>query len=225
MNKKLCEGIVYLLVLSQAVLLSALATDGLPHFYADNIDTADSDPFGVQNKDVEQWITQSTTSVSETIKNKTNAADYVKNYAHSYSQSLGNQYIAGGNALSPSARFRGGITLDDNFKFKSVDADLLIPVYETTSSILFGQLGLRTHDKSSFDGRAFLNTGIGYRHDVDSWMLGINAFVDSDVKNNNVRGSVGAEAFRGYLSFAGNYYFLLTDWKESKAHDLHDDGE
>ncbi|MEG2665323.1 MAG: inverse autotransporter beta domain-containing protein, partial [Hafnia sp.] len=223
MNKKLREGLVYSLVFSQVLLPTAFATGGLPYL-GNNADVADADPFGVANKDVEQWIAQSTTSVSEAIKNKTNVADYAKNYAHGYSQSLGNHYIAEGvKALSPSARFRGGITLDDSFKFKSVDADLLVPVYETTSSILFGQLGLRTHDKSSFDGRTFLNTGVGYRHDVNSWMLGINAFVDSDVKNNNVRGSVGAEAFRDYLSFAGNYYFPLTDWKESKAQDLHDE--
>ena len=223
MNKKLCEGIVYSLVFSQAVFPVALATEGLPYLN-NNPGIVDSDPFGIANKEVEQWIAQSTTSVSEAIKNKTNVADYAKNYAHSYSQSLGNQYLNEGvKALSPSARFRGGVTLDDDFKFKSVDADLLVPVYETTSSILFGQLGMRTHDKSSFDGRTFLNTGIGFRHDVDNWMLGINAFVDSDIKNNNVRGSMGAEAFRDYLSFAGNYYFPLTDWKESKAHDLHDE--
>lgn len=223
MNKKLYEGIVYSLVLSQMLLPTALARESLPHLSVDS-DTNGGDPFGVANQDVEKWIAQSTTSVTEAIKNKTNVADYAKNYAHSYSQSLGNQYLAEGvKTLSPSARFRGGITLDEDFKFKSVDADLLVPVYETTSSILFGQLGLRTHEKSSFDGRTFLNTGIGYRHDVNRWMLGVNAFVDSDVKNNNVRGSVGAEAFRDYLSFAGNYYFPLTDWKESKAHDLHDE--
>lgn len=223
MNKKLREGLVYSLVFSQVLLPTALAMEGLPHLQTD-AGTTDADPFGVANKDVGQWIAQSTTSVSEAIKNKTNVADYAKNYAHGYSQSLGNHYIAEGvKTLSPSARFRGGITLDDDFKFKSVDADLLVPVYETTSSILFGQLGLRTHDKSSFDGRTFLNTGVGYRHDVNSWMLGINAFVDSDIKNNNVRGSIGAEAFRDYLSFAGNYYFPLTDWKESKAHYLHDE--
>lgn len=223
MNKKLYEGIVYSLVLSQMLLPTALARESLPHLSVDS-DTNGGDPFGVANQDVEKWIAQSTTSITEAIKNKTNVADYAKNYAHSYSQSLGNQYLAEGvKTLSPSARFRGGITLDEDFKFKSVDADLLVPVYETTSSILFGQLGLRTHEKSSFDGRTFLNTGIGYRHDVNRWMLGVNAFVDSDVKNNNVRGSVGAEAFRDYLSFAGNYYFPLTDWKESKAHDLHDE--
>lgn len=223
MNKKLCEGIVYSLVLSQVLLPTALATDSLPHLSAD-ADTNGGDPFGVADKDVEKWIAQSTTSVTEALKNKTNMADYAKNYAHSYSQSLGNQFISEGvKAISPSARFRGGITLDEDFKFKSVDVDLLVPVYETTSSILFGQLGLRTHEKSSFDGRTFLNTGIGYRHDVGDWMLGVNAFVDSDIKNNNVRGSLGVEAFRDYLSFAGNYYFPLTDWKESKAHDLHDE--
>ncbi|ELK1751077.1 inverse autotransporter beta domain-containing protein [Salmonella enterica] len=220
MKKTLCQGVVYSVVLSQALLPGALATGGLPHLYADNRDKSDS----AQNRDIGQWIAGGSIQASEAIKNNVNMADYARSYAHSYSQSLGNQYLSEGvNALSPSARFRGGITLDEDFRFKSVDADLLMPVHETTSSILFGQLGLRTHDKSSFDGRTFLNTGIGYRHDVNRWMLGVNAFVDSDIKNNNLRGSLGAEAFRDYLSFAGNYYFPLTDWKASKAHELHDE--
>lgn len=220
MKKTLCQGVVYSVVLSQALLPGALATGGLPHLYADNTDNADA----AQNRDIRQWIAGGSIQASEAIKNNVNMADYARNYAHGYSQSLGNQYLSEGvNALSPSARFRGGITLDEDFRFKSVDADLLMPVHETTSSILFGQLGLRTHDKSSFDGRTFLNTGIGYRHDVNRWMLGVNAFVDSDIKNNNLRGSLGAEAFRDYLSFAGNYYFPLTDWKTSKAHELHDE--
>ncbi|EIP0297680.1 inverse autotransporter beta domain-containing protein [Salmonella enterica] len=220
MKKTLCQGVVYSVVLSQALLPGALATGELPHLYADNTDKADP----AQNRDIGQWIAGGSIQASEAIKNNVNMADYARNYAHSYSQSLGNQYLSEGvSALSSSARFRGGITLDEDFRFKSVDADLLIPVHETTSSILFGQLGLRTHDKSSFDGRTFLNTGIGYRHDVNRWMLGVNAFVDSDIKNNNIRGSLGAEAFRDYLSFAGNYYFPLTDWKASKAHELHDE--
>lgn len=223
MHKRLREGMVYSLVLSQVLFPVALATEGLPYLNAD-VDTTDADPSGPAQKEIEQWIAQGATTVSGAIKNKTNMADYARNYAQSYSQSLGNQYIAEGvKVLSPSARFRGGITLDEDFKFKSVDADLLVPIYETTSSIMFGQLGLRTHDKSSFDGRTFLNTGIGYRRDINSWMLGINTFIDSDIKNNNVRGSLGAEAFRDYLSFSGNYYFPLTGWKESKAHDLHDE--
>lgn len=223
MNKNFRKCIVYSLAFSKALVPTALASDNLPRLYSEGMET-DKDLQGAQKKEIEQWIAQGAVSASEQIKNKTNMADYAKNYVHNYSQSLGNHYFNEGvKALSPTARFRGGVTLDENFKFKSVDADLLIPVYETTSSILFGQLGLRTHDKSSFDGRTFINTGVGYRYDVDSWMLGVNAFVDSDIKHNNIRGSLGAEAFRDYLSFAGNYYFPLTDWKESNAHNLHDE--
>lgn len=223
MNKNLRKYIVYSLAFSKALVPTALASDNLPRLYSEGMET-DKDLQGAQKKEIEQWIAQGAVSASEKIKNRTNMADYAKNYVHNYSQSIGNHYFNEGvKALSPTARFRGGVTLDENFKFKSIDADLLIPVYETTSSILFGQLGLRTHDKSSFDGRTFLNTGVGYRYDVDSWMFGVNAFVDSDIKHNNIRGSLGAEAFRDNLSFSGNYYFPLTDWKESKVHDLHDE--
>lgn len=223
MNIKLRDGLIYTFALSHALLPVALATEGLPGI-DHNPGQGSETPSELENTDLEKWFAKSTTSVSEAIKNKTDINDYARNYAHSYSQSLGNQYFSDGvKALSPLSRFRGGMTLDEDFKFRSVDADLLVPVYETTSSILFGQLGLRTHDKSSYDGRTFLNTGIGYRHDVNHWMLGVNAFVDSDIKNSNVRGSLGVEAFRDYLSFSGNYYFPLTDWKTSKAHDLHDE--
>lgn len=223
MNRTFSRYLVYSVAVSQAFIPVVLATERLPQI-SNDFEIGNETSSDMESKEVERWLASTSVTVSDTLKNKSDVTDYARNYAHSYSQSLGNQYLGEGiRSLSPTARFRGGVTLDDDFKFKSVDADLLMPVYETTSSILFGQLGLRTHDKSSFDGRTFLNTGIGYRHDVNSWMLGVNAFVDSDIKHNNIRGSLGTEAFRDNLSFAGNYYFPLTDWKESKAHDLHDE--
>ncbi|MDQ4429029.1 inverse autotransporter beta domain-containing protein [Yokenella regensburgei] len=223
MNELVSRSLVYSIAISQAFIPVVLATEKLPQI-SNDFDVGNEKSSDMVNKEVERWLASNSITVSNAIKNTSDVTDYARSYAHSYSQSLGNLYLSEGvRTLSPAARFRGGVTLDENFEFKSVDADLLIPIYETTSSILFGQLGLRTHDKSSFDGRTFLNTGVGYRHDVDSWMLGINVFVDSDVKYNNIRGSLGAEVFRDNLSFAGNYYFPLTDWKESKAYELYDE--
>ncbi|POT23931.1 invasin [Citrobacter freundii] len=209
-------------MLMQTVLPASLSAGTLPHMGFDEPDTS----AGLSSKDdeLERWMAQSSASLAGVIESRAHAGDYISGYARQMAESQGNQYLGDAvRALSPSARLRGGVSLDEDFRFKSVEADLLIPVHESTSSILFGQLGLRTHDKSSFDGRTFFNTGIGYRQDVNRWMLGLNAFVDTDIKNNHVRGSLGAEAFRDYVSFAGNYYFPLTDWKASTYHDLHDE--
>ncbi|AJI96202.1 hypothetical protein BD65_1439 [Yersinia ruckeri] len=227
MNLKACKGIIYSLVTSQVLLPVSLSANGLPSLYsADELISQENKPRDQNkgDKEVEQWLAQKTVSVSNILKSDEGVGKYAKGILLQYPESIGNEYINEGvKFFAPSAKFRGGIKLTDGFEFKSADADLLIPFYESTSSILFGQLGLRTHDKSSFDGRTFVNTGLGYRHDVNGWMFGVNTFIDTDIKNNNVRGSLGAEAFRDYLSFAGNYYFPLTGWKESKAQELHDE--
>lgn len=63
----------------------------------------------------------------------------------------------------PEIIFRGGVNLEDGAKYRSSEFDMFIPVEETTSSLLFGQLGFRDHDSSSFDGRTYVNVGVGYR--------------------------------------------------------------
>lgn len=229
MKSKAYNGGIYSLVISQVLLSFNLSANSLPSLYGDN----DSSSFEMKDKvkdkaDVERWFSQQAISVSNALESDDGAKGYVKGYVndylHQYSEARGNEYLNDGvGYLAPSAKLRGGITLTDEFKFKSIDADILIPFTESSTDILFGQVGLRTHDKNSFDGRTFVNTGLGYRYDVSEWMLGVNAFIDTDIKNNNVRGSLGAEAFRDYLSFSGNYYFPLTDWKESKAQELHDE--
>lgn len=225
MKSKIYKGIIYSLVTSQVLLPASLSANGLPSLYGDNeLLSSEKKSKANDSEEVEQWLAQQSLSVSNALKSDDGAKGYAKDVLRQYPETIGNEYLSEGvKYFAPSARFRGGITLTDGFEFKSADADILIPFTESTTSILFGQLGLRTHDKSSFDGRTFVNTGLGYRHDVGEWMLGVNAFVDTDVKYNNVRGSLGAEAFRDYLSFSGNYYFPLTDWKESKAQDLHDE--
>lgn len=87
----------------------------------------------------------------------------------------------------------------------------------------FGQLGIRAHDKSSFDGRTFINTGLGYRAQTGHWLWGTNAFIDADAKYNHFRGSLGLELYRENIAFSGNYYFPLTGWKDSKVVDLHEE--
>jgi len=224
MKSKIYKGIIYSLVSSQVLLPASLSANDLPSLYGANELPSSDIKANDNNKEVEQWLAQKTMSVSNALNSDNGAKGYAKDLLRQYPESIGNEYLNEGiKKFAPSARFRGGISLTDGFEFKSADADLLVPFAESTSSILFGQLGLRTHDKSSFDGRTFVNTGLGYRHDINDWMFGVNTFIDTDIKNNNVRGSLGAEAFRDYLSFSGNYYFPLTGWKESKAQELHDE--
>lgn len=152
-----------------------------------------------------------------------NLDDYAKSQLRSYPESLANQAITTGiNKLLPNAQFRGGVSLDST-RFRSAEVDLLIPVWENSSALMFGQFGLRTHDNDSFNGRTFINAGIGYRQDHGDWLLGVNTFLDADVRYNHLRGSVGLEAFRDTISLSGNYYFPLTNWKESKVIDFHDE--
>ncbi|TBM09719.1 invasin [Hafnia paralvei] len=150
--------------------------------------------------------------------------DYAKSRITAYPETLANDAVSKGFAsFLPQAQFRGGISLEDGTKFRSAEADALLPLTQSTSSLMFGQLGLRAHDKSSFDGRTFVNLGVGYRQDVGSWLLGVNTFLDADVKYNHLRSSIGVEAFRDTLTVSSNYYFPLTDWKKSEVRDLHDE--
>lgn len=123
----------------------------------------------------------------------------------------------------PDIGVRGAVSLDDGIRYRSAEFDMFIPLLETTSSLLFGQLGFRDHGSRSFDGRTFVNGGLGYRHDAGDWLLGVNAFLDSDIKNSHLRGGLGAEIFKDSLSFSGNYYFPLTGWMSSGVYELHDE--
>lgn len=123
----------------------------------------------------------------------------------------------------PEIIFRGGVNLEDGAKYRSSEFDMFIPVQETTSSLLFGQLGFRDHDSSSFDGRTYVNVGMGYRQEVNGWLLGVNTFLDADIRYSHLRGGIGGEVYKDSLAFSGNYYFPLTGWKTSAAHELHDE--
>ncbi|VEB59065.1 invasin [Salmonella enterica subsp. enterica] len=39
----------------------------------------------------------------------------------------------------------------------------------------------------------------------------------------HLRGGIGGEVYKDSLAFSGNYYFPLTGWKMSAAHELHDE--
>ncbi|CND47740.1 Ig-like domain-containing protein [Yersinia intermedia] len=92
----------------------------------------------------------------------------------------------------------------------SGSADLLVPLYDTPSHLLFAQIGAR-----QVDSRFTTNLGVGQRHFTDKWMWGYNAFLDRDFTGKNNRFGLGLESGRDYLKFAANTYFRLTDWHQS----------
>lgn len=171
----------------------------------------------------EQWLASQASSLGGVLQ-EGNAGDYARSQLQALPQNALNDGISRGvSSLLPVAKFRGGISLKDGTTYCSAEADLLFPLHQSISAILFGQLGVRDHDSSSFNGRTFVNAGMGWRQDTGPWLLGVNAFLDADVKYNHLRGSVGFEAFRDTVGYSGNGYFPLTGWKESRVLELHDE--
>lgn len=173
---------------------------------------------------VENIVADYSTKLGQELQNNQNLTDYTKNQVQQAPQNVANDALNKGiEAAFPDVKFRGGINLEDGKRFRSAEADVLFPVAMTTSDIMFGQFGIRAHDKSSFDGRTFINTGVGYRAQAGEWLWGANSFIDADAKYNHLRGSIGLELYRENITFSGNYYFPLTGWKESKVVDLHEE--
>ncbi|NMJ54174.1 invasin, partial [Salmonella enterica subsp. enterica serovar Anatum] len=61
------------------------------------------------------------------------------------------------------------------------------------------------------------------RQEVNGWLLGVNTFLDADIRYSHLRGGIGGEVYKDSLAFSGNYYFPLTGWKTSAVHELHDE--
>lgn len=172
----------------------------------------------------ENIIADSTSRLGQELQNNQSLTDYTKSQVKLLPQDVANDaFKKGMESAFPEAKFRGGVTLEDGKRFRSAEADILFPVALTTSDIMFGQFGIRAHDKSSFDGRTFINTGLGYRAQAGRWLWGANTFIDADAKYNHFRGSLGLELYRENIAFSGNYYFPLTGWKDSKVVDLHEE--
>ncbi|MDU8350495.1 Ig-like domain-containing protein [Pseudomonas syringae pv. actinidiae] len=94
--------------------------------------------------------------------------------------------------------------------------DLLMPIFDNKNDdLLFTQLGIRRSNQFSEDYRTTLNLGMGYRHQVDKWLLGVNSFYDRDMTGKNERLGLGMEAWTDNLKLSANSYLRLSDWKKS----------
>jgi len=95
--------------------------------------------------------------------------------------------------------------------------DLLVPLVDSEKDLFFTQVGARRSNRFTEDYRNTINLGLGYRHTIDKWMLGVNSFYDRDTTAGNERLGLGLEAWTDYLKLAGNSYIRLSDWRQSKA--------
>lgn len=98
---------------------------------------------------------------------------------------------------------------------KGGSLDLLVPFYNATNSLLFTQLGVRRANTYTEEHRTTTNLGLGYRHDIGDWMLGLNGFYDRDLTGKNDRLGVGLEAWTDFFKLSTNLYQPLSDWKTS----------
>lgn len=113
--------------------------------------------------------------------------------------------------LSQFGTARVQLNVNDDFHLDGSALDVLVPLYDNQSSILFTQLGARNKDS-----RNTLNIGAGVRAFLGDWMYGMNTFFDNDVTGKNRRVGVGAEAWTDYLKLSANSYFGTTDWHQSR---------
>ena len=100
--------------------------------------------------------------------------------------------------------------IDNHGNLEGSQLDILLPLYDDPSDMVFTQYGLRRIDK-----RTTANLGVGYRHFFDDWMLGYNTFVDHDITRTHTRMGAGLEFARDYLKLAANGYVRLSGWRDS----------
>ena len=98
---------------------------------------------------------------------------------------------------------------------RSGSFDLLLPIFDTDADLVFTQLGIRRSNVRTEGYRNTINLGAGWRHTLDKWLFGANAFYDRDTTGRNDRIGIGAEAWTDYLKLSANGYFRLSDWKVS----------
>ncbi|PHZ22493.1 hypothetical protein CS535_17585 [Yersinia massiliensis] len=113
--------------------------------------------------------------------------------------------------LSQFGTARVQMNVNEDFHLDGSAVDVLVPLYDNQSSILFTQLGARNKDS-----RNTVNIGAGVRTFQNNWMYGMNTFFDNDVTGKNRRVGVGVEAWTDYLKLSANSYLGTTDWHQSR---------
>jgi len=112
--------------------------------------------------------------------------------------------------LSQFGTARVQLDADKNLSLKNSQFDLLMPLYDQGSDLVFAQGSLHRTD-----GRTQANLGTGLRYFTPTYMLGGNLFGDYDVSRDHARAGAGLEYWRDFLKLGFNGYKRLTNWKDS----------
>ncbi|MEN5067562.1 Ig-like domain-containing protein [Achromobacter aegrifaciens] len=130
--------------------------------------------------------------------------------------------MAGGKATGEAKRLAEGwlgqfgtARLDLLGSFHGGALDMLFPLRDSGTGLIFSQFGVRRTNLLQESYRTTVNLGLGYRHFADDYMVGGNAFLDQDVSRGHRRLGLGGEWWADYLKLGMNGYFRLSDWKRS----------
>ncbi|WP_199275425.1 inverse autotransporter beta domain-containing protein, partial [Pseudomonas corrugata] len=98
---------------------------------------------------------------------------------------------------------------------KTASFDMLYPVVDGDTDLVFAQVGVRHSNARTEDYRSTINLGVGYRRNFDNWLAGVNGFYDRDMTGKNDRLGIGAEAFTDNVRASANVYVRISEWKKS----------
>ncbi|SQD06559.1 attaching and effacing protein, pathogenesis factor [Escherichia coli] len=106
-----------------------------------------------------------------------------------------------GSGNNGTARVK--LNVDKDFSLKDSSLEMLYPIYDTPTNMLFTQGAIhRTDDRTQS------NIGFGWRHfSGNDWMAGVNTFIDHDLSRSHTRIGVGAEYWRDYLKLSAKWLY------------------
>lgn len=136
-------------------------------------------------------------------------SDATRNFITGMATAKANQEIQEWLGKYGTARVK--LNVDKNFSLKDSSLEMLYPIYDTPTNMLFTQGAIhRTDDRTQS------NIGFGWRHfSENDWMAGVNTFIDHDLSRSHTRIGVGAEYWRDYLKLSANGYIRASGWKTS----------
>lgn len=136
-------------------------------------------------------------------------SDATRNFITGMATAKANQEIQEWLGKYGTARVK--LNVDKDFSLKDSSLEMLYPIYDTPTNMLFTQGAIhRTDDRTQS------NIGFGWRHfSGNGWMAGVNTFIDHDLSRSHTRIGVGAEYWRDYLKLSANGYIRASGWKKS----------
>ncbi len=143
---------------------------------------------------------------------KSQAQSYLQNQVTSSAQT----YLD--NVLSPYGKLRTNLSIGERGDLDGSSLDYFVPLYDNQETLFFSQLSTQRKDD-----RTIGNIGFGFRQNINSWLLGSNAFYDYDFTRGHRRLGLGVEAWADYLKLSGNYYHPLSSWKDSPDFEFYEE--